>query len=93
LNGDIKIQTGKDLTQTVNIIGTGGIFKYGRWPVEILSSALFDQREPWSLKPVAPKAYTDDAYIMYGIGLLAEHYPTKALRIAKKYLKPISPAA
>jgi uncharacterized protein (TIGR01319 family) len=93
LNGDIKVQTGKDLTQTVNIIGTGGIFKYGRWPVEILSSALFDQREPWSLKPVAPKAYTDDAYIMYGIGLLAEHYPTKALRIAKKYLKPISPAA
>ena len=90
LAGEIKVQKGKDLTRIHNIIGTGGIFKYGKWPEKILSAALFDPSAPWSLKPMAPKAYIDGEYILYGIGLLAEHYPAKALRIAKKYLKLVS---
>ena len=89
LAGDIKVQTGKDLTGTTNIIGTGGIFKYGKWPEKILSSALYDSSQPWSLRPMAAQAYTDSEYMLYAIGLLAEHYPAKALRIAKKYLKPV----
>jgi uncharacterized protein (TIGR01319 family) len=90
LAGEIKVQKGKDLTRVKNIIGTGGIFKYGRWPEKILGAALFNQGEPWSLKPIAPKAYIDSEYLLYGMGLLAERYPAKALRIAKKYLKPVS---
>jgi len=90
LAGEIKVQKGKDLMRINNIIGTGGIFKYGRWPEKILSSALFDPSVPWSLRPMAPQAYIDNNDLLYGIGLLAEHYPTKALRIAKKYLKPVS---
>ena len=89
LAGEINVQRGKDLTKILNVIGTGGIFKYGRWPEKLLSSALFDPSVPWSLRPMAPKAYTDCEYILYGIGLLSEHFPTKALKIAKKYLKSI----
>lgn len=89
LAGEIKVQRGKDLTRTMNLIGTGGIFKYGKWPDQILASALFDLNAPWSLRPMSANCYRDSEYLMYGIGLLAEHHPTKALRIAKKYLQPV----
>lgn len=89
LAGDVKVQIGKDLTQVPNLIGTGGIFKYGRWPGSVLASALYDAAVPWSLKPMKPAAWLDQEYLLYGIGLLAEHSPGKALRIAKKYLKRV----
>jgi hypothetical protein len=40
--------------------------------------------------PRAPRAFIDTEYFLYGIGLLAPHFPEKALRIAKKYLRPAS---
>lgn len=89
LAGDVKVQVGKDLTQVPNLIGTGGIFKYGRWPGRVLASALYDAAVPWSLKPMKPAAWLDREYLLYGIGLLAEHSPAKALRIAKKYLERV----
>lgn len=89
LAGDVQVQQGKDLTQVPNLIGTGGIFKYGRWPAKVLAAALYDPGVPWSLKPMKPAAWLDQEYLLYGIGLLAEHSPAKALRIAKKYLKRV----
>ena len=89
LNGELTVQEGKNMLNAENIIGTGGIFKYGRNPARILKAALFDEGDPWSLKPRAPKAYVDSSYILYGVGLLAEEYPEEALRIAKKYLVPV----
>jgi len=89
LAGEVKVQVGKDLTQVTNLVGTGGIFKYGRWPEKVLASALYDAGVPWSLKPMRPAAWLDQGYLLYGIGLLAEHSPGKALRIAKKYLKRV----
>lgn len=89
LAGDVKVQVGKDLTQVPNLIGTGGIFKYGRWPSKVLASALYDPGAPWSLKPMTPAAWLDQEYLLYGMGLLAEHSPGQALRIAKKYLRRI----
>lgn len=86
--GEAVVQYGKNLLKTQNIIGTGGIFKYGLHPERILRSALFSAETPWSLRPQAPNAYLDSDYILYGIGLLAEKYPEQALRIAKKYLQP-----
>jgi uncharacterized protein (TIGR01319 family) len=85
--GETTVQYGKNLLNTENIIGTGGVFKYGLHPERILQAGLFDPQRPWSLKPKAPKAYIDSDYIMYGIGLLSQDFPTQALRIAKKYLK------
>ncbi|HEY3276953.1 MAG TPA: methylaspartate mutase accessory protein GlmL [Syntrophorhabdaceae bacterium] len=84
--GDIMVQYGKNLMPVENLIGTGGIFKYGLHPEKVLKSTLFSPERPWSLKPRSPKAYIDGEYILYGIGLLAEDFPAQALRIAKKYL-------
>lgn len=86
--GAIKVQSGKNLLEVENLIGTGGIFKYGRQPERILRAARFVPDTPWSLMPRAPRGYVDSEYFLYGIGLLAEHFPTQALRIAKKYLRP-----
>jgi uncharacterized protein (TIGR01319 family) len=85
--GEILVQHGKNLLETENLIGTGGIFKYGLHPERVLRSALFDPETPWSLKPKAPKAYLDQHYMLYGIGLLVDDFPDQALRIAKKYLQ------
>ena len=51
-----------------------------------MRAALFSPDKPWSLKPKAPKTFIDRTYMLYGIGLLAEHFPAQALRIAKKCL-------
>jgi uncharacterized protein (TIGR01319 family) len=85
--GEILVQQGKNLLEAQNVIGTGGIFRYGLHPERVLRSALFSPETPWSLKPRAPKVFVDRDYMLYGIGLLAEHHPVQALRIAKKYLK------
>jgi uncharacterized protein (TIGR01319 family) len=86
--GEILVQQGKNLLDCRNVIGTGGIFRYGLHPERVLQSALFSAETPWSLKPRAPKTYIDRDYMLYGVGLLAENHPVPALRIAKKYLKP-----
>jgi uncharacterized protein (TIGR01319 family) len=88
--GETTVQYGKNLLAVENIIGTGGVFKYGRRPERILRAGLFDAQKPWSLKPQAPKAYIDSRYILYGIGLLSEDFPSQAIRIAKKYMTPTS---
>ena len=84
------IQSGKDLTEVRNVIGTGGIFAYGRGPLIVLQGALFSQENPMSLKPKSPDFFVDKSYILYAIGLLAENEPEKALRIGKKYLQKVS---
>jgi uncharacterized protein (TIGR01319 family) len=84
--GEILVQHGKNLLEVENLVGTGGIFRYGLRPERVLRAALFSPDKPWSLKPKGPKTFIDRNYMLYGIGLLAEHFPTQALRIAKKCL-------
>lgn len=85
--GAIRVQYGKNLLDVGNLIGTGGIFKYGLHPERVLGAARFSGNTPWSLMPKVPKAFIDSEYFLYGVGLLAERFPTQALRIAKKYLR------
>lgn len=87
IQGETMVQYGKNLLDVENIIGTGGVFKYGLHPERILKSALFNPEKPLNLMPKAPNAFIDYDYVLYGIGLLAEDFPVQALRIAKKYLK------
>ncbi len=86
--GAIKVQYGKNLLDVENLIGTGGIFKYGLHPERILEAEQFSANTPWSLMPREPKAFIDSEYFLYGVGLLAGQFPAQALRIAKKYLRP-----
>jgi uncharacterized protein (TIGR01319 family) len=87
--GEINIQYGKNYMEVKNILGVGGIFKYGVAPKSILEAALFDPQKPWSLKPQKPSGWIDDEYIFYAVGLLSQAFPDEALRIAKKYIKPL----
>jgi uncharacterized protein (TIGR01319 family) len=84
--GTIYTQFGKDLTEVKVVIGTGGIFAYGKDPLWVLRGVLFGQENPFSLRPKCPRFFIDKNYILYSIGLLSEIDPEKALRIAKKLL-------
>jgi len=84
--GEVTLQYGKNLLGVENVIGTGGVFKYGERPEAVLASALYSEKTPWSLKPKSPKAFIDSEYLLYAAGLLSQEYPEIALRIAKKHL-------
>jgi len=86
VSGEVTIQYGKNLLDVKNILGTGGIFKYGKRSEAVFNSALFSSDSPWSLKPRVPKAYVDSEYLLYAMGLLSQEFPDVALRIAKKYI-------
>jgi uncharacterized protein (TIGR01319 family) len=85
--GQYYIQHGKDLTNTEHVIGTGGVFIYHSQAGAILQRTLFSPREPFSLRPKTPSLYTDARYCLYAAGLMADRYPEKAFRIARKYLR------
>ena len=89
VNGEVNVQTGKNLLEVKNVLGMGGIFKYGKMPEKILGAALFSRGEPWSLKPMNARGWIDSEYIMYAVGLLSQRHPDAALEIAKKYLRPV----
>jgi uncharacterized protein (TIGR01319 family) len=85
----VNMQYGKDLTEINTVIGTGGIFAYNPQQKNILEAALFNEKNPCSLKPKSPRCYIDSHYLLYGVGLLSESEPVKALKLAKRYLKLI----
>lgn len=87
--GKVKIQHGKDLTGIKNLVGTGGVFAYGREQRRILESGCYDRTSPESLRPQKPELLVDECYILFAIGLLSSTFPTAALRIMKKHLKRI----
>jgi uncharacterized protein (TIGR01319 family) len=87
--GERLIQHGKDLTGVKSVIGTGGPIVFSDDPRQILEGALFDEANPFVLKPRSPRFYLDEQYILFAVGLLAQVEPEKALLLAKKYLQPI----
>ena len=87
--GQYYIQYGKDLQGIKTVIGTGGPLIFGPDPAFVLSQTLQTPERAFSLSPQAPAFLMDSQYILYAVGLLAEVNPGKALRIAKKYLRPL----
>jgi len=55
-------------------------------PGEILKAGTFNKENATSLRPRNPKTLVDKTYILSSMGLLAQDYPDKAIRIMKKYL-------
>lgn len=84
--GTIFNQSGKDLTETPYVIGTGGVIIHSLNPKDILKAGNFNEEDPIHLKPIAPKFLVDKTYILSSMGLLAQEYPNTAIRIMKKYL-------
>ncbi len=87
--GERLVQHGKDLTEVKTVIGTGGPIIFSGKCREILSHALYQEENPFILKPKEPNFYIDSEYILYAVGLLSQIEPKKALSLAKKYLKRI----
>jgi uncharacterized protein (TIGR01319 family) len=87
--GERLIQHGKDLTGVRTVIGTGGPLVFARKQREILAGARFREENPFVLKPKDPAFYLDGEYVLFAVGLLAQAAPDKALRLARKYLRPL----
>lgn len=87
--GAIHVQHGKDLTEVPYLIGTGGVIVKHPNPKEILQEALYKPEQPTVLRPQKAKLMLDQEYILAAVGLLAEVRPTAALRLAKKYIRPL----
>jgi uncharacterized protein (TIGR01319 family) len=87
--GEILIQVGKDLSEVTKVIGTGGPIVFSIRPGDILKYVLGNSSDRYSLKPKNAGLYIDKTYIMYAMGLLAQSEPKKALRMMKKYIKPL----
>ncbi len=77
-------QTGKDLTKTKYMIGTGGVVISSKNPKSMLSHALYQESKPLELRPKHPEFLLDQDYILSAMGLLSIDYPEIALRIMKK---------
>ncbi|MGN0825682.1 MAG: glutamate mutase L [Christensenellales bacterium] len=50
------------------------------------SFALYDQKDPTSLRPLRADVLVDRKYIIAAMGLLSEKYPEQALSIMKQEL-------
>ena len=84
--GAVYNQLGKDLMEVKYMIGTGGVLVHSNNPGEIMKAGTFDKENSVSLRPKNPKMLIDKTYILSSMGLLAQDYPDKAVRIMKKYL-------
>ena len=81
------VQSGKNLTAVKQIVVTGGSLIHTRETAKIASHALFDTKNPASLRPKQADIWVDRKYILAAMGLLSGHYPQVALRMMKKELE------
>ncbi len=86
LNGPVHLLYGKDLRSVENIVGTGGPIVFGKDPGAVLSSALYSDRFPMSLRPRSATMWLDRDYLLYAIGLLAGIDPQLARDVAANHI-------
>lgn len=87
MHGRVYMQTGKDLRNIHQIVVTGGSLINSIRTTDIASAALWDPKDPYSLRPKDAKVWVDKSYILTAMGLLSQYEPDIALRILKKELK------
>lgn len=84
--GPVQLLHGKDLSSVSTLIGTGGVFAFGRKPRRVLQSACWRRESPSSLRPRAPRLLIDRRYILFAAGLLAQSAPKAASGVMRRYL-------
>ena len=84
--GETYLQTGKDLGKVEKVIITGGSLIHADNVKDIALHALYDLREPMSLKPLKAEILVDKSYILSAMGLLSKYDKNTALKIMKKEL-------
>ncbi|MGE0313829.1 MAG: methylaspartate mutase accessory protein GlmL [Lautropia sp.] len=84
--GPVRIQRGKDLRRLGAVIGTGGVIVSAADPRAVMEAALSGRGDPASLAPKDAALWIDREYLLYAAGLLAEHEPGVAYRLARSSL-------
>lgn len=89
VDGEILVQTGKDLSNIKYIIATGGSVINSINPKKIIQRSLKLPQDFELLKPISPSLLLDKSYIISAMGLLSKDYKDTALRIMKKELQEL----
>ena len=84
--GEAFLQTGKDVSRVEKVIFTGGSLIHADNVKKIACQALYDLKEPMSLKPQHAEILVDKEYILSAMGLLSKYDAETALKIMKKEL-------
>jgi uncharacterized protein (TIGR01319 family) len=87
--GEAWMYYGKDLSETRTMIGTGGVFIYNPHAAHILSAASAGNGRYEVLRPKQPKLFVDESYLLYAVGLLSRSHAGIALRLFKRFMKPL----
>ncbi|MGI6787045.1 MAG: glutamate mutase L [Acholeplasmataceae bacterium] len=82
--GTNYIQTGKDLSDVLYVIGTGGVIVNSKEPIAILNHSVSRDNNLDELRPINPEYLLDKDYIFSSMGLLMIERPVQALQIMKK---------
>jgi uncharacterized protein (TIGR01319 family) len=86
-DGKLLIQYGKDLTGVRTLIGTGGPLINNEEPEKVLKGAMFEEENPFLLKPKQPRCYMDKKYALFALGLFSTVDRAAAKSLAANYLK------
>ena len=87
--GEAWMYYGKDLSETRTMIGTGGVFIYNPHAAHILSAGGAGNGRYEVLRPKQPKLFIDGSYLLYAVGLLSRSHAGVALRLFKRFMKPL----
>ena len=87
----MDLVTGKDMTETPIVIGTGGIFTYNPFAERILAEPDQGGGTHQVLRPLNPRVQIDKDYVLHVVGLLADSHPEVALRIFQDHF-PSTPS-
>lgn len=85
-SGQVYMQTGKDLTSVLYIIGSGGAVINAKNPSHVLQKTIYSPKDLQLLKPLGPKLLLDKKNILAAMGLLSVFEPDAALAIMKNSL-------
>jgi uncharacterized protein (TIGR01319 family) len=89
--GTVDLVTGKDMTETPTMIGTGGIFTYNPFAERILMQPNQEGETQRVLRPINPRIQIDEDYVLHAVGLLADSHPEVAFRIFQDHF-PATPS-
>ena len=76
---------GRDLRGVTTVIAVGGIFAHSSAADSFSLVREAMKNRQISLLPEHYKLLFDTSYLLYGIGVLSQHTPQRALRFAKAY--------
>jgi len=83
-SGRALVQTGKDLADVKTIVMTGGSLLNTDRQKDLVSFALYNDREPQSLRPKKVGVLIDKHYILAAMGLLSGYVPEVASEMLKE---------